>query len=89
MNVKELKEKLTGVPEDLPVVVGYGLVDAVNHTWHMPVECVCGDVSAGEAVLVHCELDVAIDDDSCFFLVPELLSDEILRRARKEREQDG
>ena len=89
MNVKELKEKLTGVPEDLPVVVGYAIVNVGNFTWHMPVPCAFGIDRVGEDELIHCELDLAVADDSYCFLVPELLSDEIVRRARKEREQDG
>lgn len=89
MNVKELKEKLAGMPDDLPVLVGYAIRNNGNYVWHMPVSFVSDSVPVGEMDVASCNLDLVFVDDGDCFLVPELLSDEIVRRARKERERDG
>ena len=87
MNVKELKEKLAGMPDDMPVVISYGMINPDGSLWHMtpsePPEdpncesiCVCGAEFAGE-----------LDGD--FVLIPTLLVNEISRRSFEDGDIDG
>ena len=85
MNVKELKEKLAGMPDDMPVVVTYAIVNKDNSAWHMtPSEPPYADDS-----IASCSLGLANLQSGKFVLIPTLLANEILRRLFEDGDIDG
>lgn len=85
MNVKELKEKLAGMPDDMPVVVTFALVNKDNSVWHMTPS----EPSYADESILATSLDLAIMESGKFVLIPTLVSNEILRRSFEDGDIDG
>ena len=85
MNVKELKEKLAGMPDDMSVFISYGMINPDGSLWHMtPSEPPYADES-----IASCSLGLANMQSGKFVLIPTLLANEILRRLFEDGDIDG